>query len=340
MNYFWVNQGKTYNDESLGGYLWAPQYYTKKNGTNETPHHWKSIELIEIGDIIINYNKKEGGIIGYCIAKSNYYEANKPEFKNDEPEENWNDEGYLVDAKYISFKNPLELSKIYDEIESLFPDKYSPVANKDRVNQGYLFQISEILFSAIISKSKNQLVSLEHHKKDYNEKNTEISVKFQKIKTIARKINSKRKAGEIVTESEVDHIGIAKKKHIKGKEAEEFVFEQEKKKLMQLNKANLAKKVMNKSHQLGLGYDILSFDEDGTEKHIEVKASNSNQFYISDNELEVSKNDPNYFIYIVQVNRQKTNYIIKEIKNPQFLNNSKFTLTPKDFLVSFKAIAD
>lgn len=340
MNYFWVNQGKTYNDESLGGYLWAPQYYTKKNGVNETPHHWKSIELIEIGDIILNYNKKEGGIIGYCIAKSNYYEANKPEFKNDEPEENWNDEGYLVDAKYISFKNPLELSDIYDEIENLFPKKYSPVANKDRVNQGYLFQISEALFSSILSKSKNELVSLKNNKKSNTNKKNEISVKFQKIKTISRKINRKRKAGEIITESEVDYLAIATKKQIKGKEAEEFVYEQEKIKLIQLNKPNLAKKVTNKSHQLGLGYDILSFNEDGTEKHIEVKASNSNQFFISNNELEVSKNDPNYFIYIVQVNRQKTNYIIKEIKNPEFLNNSKFTLTPKDFLVSFKAISD
>ena len=168
----------------------------------------------------------------------------------------------------------------------------------------------------------------------------DISVKFQKIKTTARVIQSKRKAGEITTDSPVNHLEIAKKKQIKGREAEEFVFEQEKKKLIELNKPKLAEMVTNKSHQLGLGYDILSFNEDGSEKHIEVKSSNSNSFYISKNELEVSQKDPNFYIYIVQVNRQKTNYIIKEIKNPQFNNKAEFTLTPKEFIVSFKPIKD
>ena len=137
MNYFWVNQGKTYNDESNGGYLWAPETYTKKDGTLETPHHWKSMELLEIGDVILNYNKKEGGIIGYCIAKSSYYEANKPEFEIDDPDEQWDDEGYKVDAEYVRFNKPIQLSLIYNEIQSFLPKKYSPIANKDRVNQVY-----------------------------------------------------------------------------------------------------------------------------------------------------------------------------------------------------------
>jgi hypothetical protein len=51
----------------------------------------------------------------------------------------------------------------------------------------------------------------------------------------------------------------------------------------------------------GMGYDILSFDGDGTEKHIEVKTTKNNAdtpFDMSLNEwMYMKKHFENYFIY-------------------------------------------
>lgn len=51
------------------------------------------------------------------------------------------------------------------------------------------------------------------------------------------------------------------------------------------------------------GYDILSFDVDGSERPIEVKSTSaanlSGGFYISSNELDKSESLDNYHIYLV-----------------------------------------
>jgi hypothetical protein len=50
------------------------------------------------------------------------------------------------------------------------------------------------------------------------------------------------------------------------------------------------------------GFDILSFDEDGRSRHIEVKACDANLargFYISNNELEKSATLKNHYLYLV-----------------------------------------
>lgn len=75
--------------------------------------------------------------------------------------------------------------------------------------------------------------------------------------------------------------------------------------LKQNNKEKLAKKVNHVSVNKGdgLGYDILSFNLDGTEKYIEVKTTKgklNTTFYITRNELEKSKfQKDNYFLYRV-----------------------------------------
>jgi len=53
-----------------------------------------------------------------------------------------------------------------------------------------------------------------------------------------------------------------------------------------------------------LGYDILSFTEDGKELHIEVKTTGRSEyadigFYLSQNELEHAGLDPNWRLYRV-----------------------------------------
>ena len=71
---------------------------------------------------------------------------------------------------------------------------------------------------------------------------------------------------------------------------EQALVQFERERLCGLARPDLAERVdqVSKSKGDGLGYDVLSFDEHGGERHIEVKttkAGASTPFYISENEL-------------------------------------------------------
>jgi hypothetical protein len=89
-----------------------------------------------------------------------------------------------------------------------------------------------------------------------------------------------------------------------GDSGEEYVLEYEKERLTNLNKPELIKKIKHvASINDTAGYDILSYNEDGTERFIEVKTTKGPEgtdFFISPNELKFSKdNKDNFYIYRV-----------------------------------------
>jgi len=89
-----------------------------------------------------------------------------------------------------------------------------------------------------------------------------------------------------------------------GDRGEAIVLLMEEKRLISAGKSNLAKRLKHVSqNDDSIGYDILSFDEDGTERFIEVKATTGKAldrgFFISSNELEKAKSLSNYYIYFV-----------------------------------------
>lgn len=102
-----------------------------------------------------------------------------------------------------------------------------------------------------------------------------------------------------------NHIQNNKENKRIGDLGELFVIKLEKEKLIQANKPKLAKKVAHHAKDLGdgLGYDVLSFDAEGSKMFIEVKATKSAKntpFFITRNELERSKQEQdNFFIYRV-----------------------------------------
>ena len=85
-----------------------------------------------------------------------------------------------------------------------------------------------------------------------------------------------------------------------GRQGEEFVVDYERKKLVEAGNLELATRVKRISiDDIGAGYDVLSFTTTGEEKHIEVKTTigTGYSFEITINEINKSKNLPNYFIY-------------------------------------------
>lgn len=89
-----------------------------------------------------------------------------------------------------------------------------------------------------------------------------------------------------------------------------------------------------------LGYDILSFDTDGSDKHIEVKAVRNRpalsfRFYISENEVAIARRDPNYHLYIVFDYLSATPFIYK-MPNPFTSEIPGVIVDPIKYLVTVR----
>jgi len=111
----------------------------------------------------------------------------------------------------------------------------------------------------------------------------------------------------------------------------------EEKRLIEKGRKDLAGKIKHISKEDDReGYDILSYDEDGTPRQIEVKATTASNlergFYISRNELEKSQELPNYYIYIVFSALSKAPKILP-IKEPA-LHGTAFNLQPVAYHVT------
>ncbi len=115
-----------------------------------------------------------------------------------------------------------------------------------------------------------------------------------------------------------------------GDAGEELVIEFEKVKLKEaklFEKADLVTKVKD-----GCGYDVVSFDINGNEIHIEVKTTTGSKdepFYFSINEKEYLEQHPeNYFLYRIhqfRLNPNRANYFI--LSAADFLKKAEFNAT-------------
>lgn len=125
-----------------------------------------------------------------------------------------------------------------------------------------------------------------------------------------------------------------------GKFGELKILQYEIENLLKNNRPDLAKDVEHSSyeHGDGLGYDIKSFETNGLEKFIEVKTTRKNTvdgFHISPNEIKVSKEKDNYYIYrLYNLDEKENNADLYIYSGP--CDETKFKLTPTSFKVTFK----
>jgi len=127
-------------------------------------------------------------------------------------------------------------------------------------------------------------------------------------KTVSETVITELQSTEIsITETDIDFTprtvnyieNNIENKRI-GDLGELWVVEREKQRLIQGNKRRLADKVKHVAKEKGdgLGYDVLSYDQNGNEIFIEVKTTKGNvnsTFYITRNELEKSKIEQEYY---------------------------------------------
>jgi predicted RNA-binding protein len=120
-----------------------------------------------------------------------------------------------------------------------------------------------------------------------------------------------------------------------GKLGEEFVVRFERERLTNAGRPDLGAKVerISETRGDGAGYDVLSFNEDGSERHIEVKTSNfgkSFPFDITANELAYSADCPErYYLYRVFNFKKKPKLFMLQG------SLSKYNPTPTAYKITF-----
>lgn len=227
--------------------------------------------------------------------------------------------GFLLLNKKITDENQTLKIK-----ENLNPDlliiefsKYyfNLIINNEELNQKLFIQSDvklendffKIKTSSIKMKFRKILISLSklgllQHEDDYVKIiNYTVAKKF-----IERTLNRLAKSQKEFEKEQYE-------KKIRGDLAEEFVKLHEERKLKDLP----FNPVRQSLDDVGLGYDILSFDNKGNEMFIEVKSIVSNRFFWTNNEIKTSKELQNdYYIYLVKFKDNKPSKIEKIIQNP------------------------
>jgi hypothetical protein len=142
-------------------------------------------------------------------------------------------------------------------------------------------------------------------------------VDFEQASVESREFDSYRKGGHPEISLERFEQMLKECKTI-GEKGERHVLRAEKKRLKKDGRLDLAKKVTRVSlKSVGAGYDILSFDKDGKERFIEVKASKKTnpRFYLTANEYETAKKlKGQYWLYRVHNCQSKPS--ILPFRNP------------------------
>lgn len=132
MNFYFVNQKHTYNEEKKDKLLWAPLL----NINGDKNNSWESMKAIKKGDII--FSNKEGNIVSINVAKSDCYLRTKPKNISNK----WNPEGRSVDLDYFELQVPVEYllhrAFILDNRKTITP---FDVTGKAKV--GYLYALDK-----------------------------------------------------------------------------------------------------------------------------------------------------------------------------------------------------
>ena len=234
----------------------------------------------------------------------------------------------------ISWENYLEFNGIIKQFRKFLSQKYKNVSLLDA--HSFLW-----LYGFYLDKEK-EITEQKENNLDVKRKvqsKQDIKKIVPKLETYEpKKVIDLESLSDSPNENEIDYIDNHRKLIEIGELAEKIVYDKEKE-FLKLNFPDLADKVRIVSDKPQLGFDILSFEVDGKQKQIEVKAISTNKnvksFIITRNEYLKSKIYSNYYIYCVtEINSE--NPKILRIKNPDFENNDNFMVEPLTYKVIFE----
>lgn len=145
--YFYVFQGRSFNEEYEGGFLWAQK--KGKNGVEN--HHWTRMQEVRKGDVILH--GKSGRFVAVSVAKKDCYSAPRPNNLSDE----WAKDGWRIDTDYFVFPHAIRPIDYADVIRPLLPEKYSPFDKSGNGNMGYLYKANQELARYLLNATAGMI---------------------------------------------------------------------------------------------------------------------------------------------------------------------------------------
>lgn len=138
---FLVFQGKTYDQERLDEYMWAPI----TNSSGMTHHSWERLSRVRDGDIIVHVAK--GYIRAFSRARGRCYNSPNP-FGGLNP---WDRTGRRVDCDYVPLIYPIRTKDFVNEIDHFCRNmSYPPFRPGANGNMGYLYDLPSKLTKVFI----------------------------------------------------------------------------------------------------------------------------------------------------------------------------------------------
>lgn len=227
-------------------------------------------------------------------------------------------------------------------ISLYFPKTYSNICSGEHLSMlAEIFDLDDGLYS-----SEYQYLLLQEKNKNKYTKNWSLP-KFAAFiyrkyifETLYRDEDSDKNERKHRT---IDFDQLAKERSRIGKKSERFALAWEKNRLRGLGLEELISKIDDRTNKPGYGYDFLSFSSKDKERYIEVKTvgkdykSGELRFFISDNELQMSKkrrNSNKYFFYLVFIGSDKkpSKLVKKSTKQIQKIAN----FYPSSYKARFK----
>lgn len=135
MQYWWVNQNQTFEQEFRGGYLWSP----KRNANGARNPFYESMREVAPGDLILSYQGTR--IRAIALARTHCYEAPKPK-EFGKAGAYWDKTGWRVDVHYIELFNQIRPKDYISLIAPALPAQYAPLRrNGDGKQNLYLTSV-------------------------------------------------------------------------------------------------------------------------------------------------------------------------------------------------------
>lgn len=223
-----------------------------------------------------------------------------------------------------------EMIKIYEDIaEEMKYHSYDDIIDNliSNTNPNYIME------KEAIKMIENELLAASDVEQGETITLKEVAIPIGKKKTKYSQISRK-------TIKKIDYAKKQKKNADNGLLGEKLVMAYEEEKLRLAGREDLIEKIkwISKEDD-GTGYDILSYDENGNEIYIEVKATEGNDnsiFYISVNEINtMNKYKFNYYIYRV-FNLKTDNPEVFILDYESFKNN--ISLSVNNYVAELKDI--
>lgn len=148
VNYWWVNQNKTFSHEVGGGYLWSPK--AKADGSRN--QFYENMRSVMPGDIVFSFCDTYIKAVGLAVSEA--FTAGKPKIFGSTGE-HWSQEGWQVDVEFTRAESPIRPKEHMSLLAPLLPDKYAPIQADGNGLQGvYLAKVPSAMAHILLDLLK------------------------------------------------------------------------------------------------------------------------------------------------------------------------------------------